>query len=127
MVKVLLFSESRYPVNRKAIRKTVEEMLQEKGVVTSVEVSIAVVGDRKMTALNKKYRDKDGTTDVLSFSLVEGAVSPQDDNVLRLGDIVLSYPQVLKNAAKKELLVDEEINNLIKHGLDHLLGTHHEE
>lgn len=127
MVKVFLFSESRYPVNRKAIRKVVEETIREKGVVSAVEVSIAIVGDRKMANLNKKYRDKEGTTDVLSFALTEGVSAPQEDAILRLGDIVLSYPQVLRNAAKKELLVDQEINNLVLHGLDHLLGEHHNE
>lgn len=127
MVKVLLFSESRYPVNRKNIRSVIEDTIKQEGITSSVEVSVAIVGDRKMTQLNKKYRDKEGTTDVLSFSLTEGASLPQEENLLRLGDIVLSYPQVLKNAARKEVLVDDEISFLIRHGLEHLLGEHHNE
>lgn len=128
MVNVLLFSESRYSINRKAIRKTIADTLMHKGIVSSVEVSIAIVGDRKMTALNKKYRGKEGTADVLSFSLTEGEpVGAVGDTILRLGDVVVSYPQVLKNAAAKEVLVDDEINFLVRHGLEHLLGEHHEE
>ena len=128
MVKILLFSESRYPVNRRAIRGEVVDLLSKKGIVSDVEVSIAIVGDRKMRELSKKYRGKDETTDVLSFSQTEGVVIAQPgNNVLRLGDIVISYPQVLKNAAKKEVLVDEEITSLVGHGLSHLLGEHHDE
>lgn len=128
MVNVLLFSESRYIVDRKAIRKTIADTLIDKGIVSSVEVSVAIVGDRKMAALNKKYRGKEGTTDVLSFSLTEGeAVISPDDTVLRLGDVIISYPQVVKNAGKKDILVNEEIQFLVRHGLEHLLGEHHEE
>lgn len=127
MVYVPLFCESRYPVNRRAIKKTVEAALGERGVSGNIEVSISIVGDRKMRSLNKKYRNKDYTTDVLSFSQVEGEGVASPDGVLRLGDIIISFPQARKNAGKKETLVDEEINFLVKHGLLHLLGIHHEE
>ena len=70
--KVLLFVESRYKVNRKLIKKTVLETLKQQKVETPVEVSVAVVGDRKMHKLNKQYRGLDKTTNVLSFSLHEG-------------------------------------------------------
>lgn len=143
MISIALFCESRYPVNRKGIKKTVEAVLGEKGVSGNVEVSIAVVGDRKMRVLNKKYRDKDATTDVLSFSQAEGPPAPsglssgsrtvgQDkgitspDGMLRLGDVVISFPQVRKNAIRKEVLIDEEIDFLVRHGILHLLGIHHE-
>lgn len=128
MISTLLFCESRYPVNRKAIKKTIEAVLGERGVSGDIEVSIAIVGDRKMRKLNKKYRQKDETADVLSFSQVEGPAQPDPspDRMLRLGDIVVSYPQARKNAAKKESLVDEEINFLVRHALLHLLGIHHE-
>ena len=137
MISVPLFCESRYPVNRRAIKKTVEAVLGERGVSGSIEVSVSIIGDRKMQALNKKYREKDSTTDVLSFSQVEEAPpvnkkvqSPKwvsvPDGLLRLGDVIISYPQARKNAAKKEVLVDEEINFLVRHALLHLLGIHHE-
>lgn len=132
MISVLLFCESRYPANRKSIKKTVEAVLGERGVSGDVEVSLAVVGDRKMRELNKKYRGKDETTDVLSFSQLEATLprlqkwGPLPDGMLRLGDIVISFPQARKNAAKKDTLIDEEINFLIKHSLLHLLGIHHE-
>lgn len=98
----------------------------ERGVRGDVEISISVVGDRKMQSLNKKYKDKNETCDVLSFSQVEGEGPAWPDGVLRLGDVVISFPQARKNAREKETLVDEEINFLLRHGLLHLLGIHHE-
>ncbi len=112
----------------------------ERGVSGYAEVSISIVGDRKMRLLNKKYRQKDKTTDVLSFSQADSSVpikpgpaggrgewAKTPDGVLRLGDVIISFPQARKNARVKETLVDEEINFLIRHGLLHLLGIHHEE
>lgn len=134
-INVSLYVESRYKVNRKRVVASVKQVLQEQHVVGAVEVSIAVVGDRKMKQLNKKYRQKEGTTNVLSFSLSEGetTVLPPSENgkassdILRLGDIVISYPQVIREAAEEEMFVDDKIDELVKHGLLHLLGIHHEE
>ncbi|MDP3726995.1 MAG: rRNA maturation RNase YbeY [bacterium] len=120
-IKVMLFVESRYKVNRKRITTTIKNLLNEQMVTGAVEVSVAVVGDRKMLALNKKYRDKDETTNVLSFSLNEDTQT----DILRLGEIVISYPKVIQEAAAEEVLVDDKIDELVKHGLSHLLGIHH--
>jgi rRNA maturation RNase YbeY len=90
-----------------------------------VEVSIAIVGNRKMRNLSKKYKGEDKTRDLLSFSLTEGESSNLPQDVLRLGDIVISYPEVIKQASRDEMLVDDKIDELIEHGLEHLLGINH--
>lgn len=98
-------------------------------MVRDVAVSVAVVGDRKMRTLNKQYRNKDKTTNVLSFSLSEGDTAilpPSEEHILRLGDVILSYPQIIKESAEENMLVDDKIDNLVKHGMLHLLGIHHE-
>ncbi len=127
LVKILLFSESRYPVNRRKIRKAITEILDEQEIKGPVEISVAIVGDRKMRALNKKFRNIEGTTNVLSFPTMEGepAILPPD-GILHLGDIIVSFPQAVSGATKKEVMVDEEIAELVKHGLLHLLGINHE-
>ena len=129
MVDVLIHKESRYPVSRKAIREAVEKVLLKQGIKRKTEVSVSIVGDRKMRELNKKYAQKDETTDVLSFSLQEGSGNfvSLSDGILRLGDVVVSYPQAVKNAAEGNVLVEEEIKTLVKHGVMHLLGMDHEE
>lgn len=128
MVTVLIFKESRYPVSREKIRQAVEQVLTEQKVKGKIEVSVSVIGDRKMKVLKKQYLGEEGTTDVLSFPLgeVPGKFIDPPDGVLRLGDIVVSYPQAVLNAAQDNVLVDEEITALVKHGVKHLLGIHHE-
>ena len=127
MIRVLFQTESHFPVNRKKIKDAVETAL--KGQVhRSAEVSISVVGNRRMRTLNKSYRNRDSATDVLSFGQEEGKpfVGAPDD-VLRLGDIVVSYPQAVEEARDQNTLVDDQIVVLVLHGLDHLLGKHHPE
>lgn len=123
---VLLFVESRYKVGRKRIKSTVVQALKEVEILGPAEVSIAVVGDRKMRAIHMKYKNEDRTTNVLSFPTSEGEAIVLPTDTLRLGDIVISYPQVIKEAAEEEKLVDDKIEELIIHGLKHLLGLHHE-
>jgi len=125
-VKVLLYVESRYRANRKRIKKAIDAVLLEHNVQSPVEVSVAIVGDRKMKALNMKYRSLEKTTNVLSFPLSEGQSSHMPSDITRLGDIVLSYPQVIKESARDEMLVDDKIEELVKHSMYHLLGLHHE-
>ena len=124
MIKVLIKADSRYPVDRKMAREKVKQILESKRLTQGVEVSLSFVGDRKMKILNFKYRKKNETTDVLSFSITEGEPFPKD-NILRLGDIVISYPQARKQAREYNILVDKEIEKLVEHGLLHLLGIHH--
>lgn len=124
-LKVLIFVESRYKVNRKRIKASIAEVLYEQGIVTPTEVSVAIVGDRKMHAMNLKYRNLDKTTNVLSFPLSEGEKIPLPVGTLRLGDVVISYPEVIRESAAQDILVDDRIDELVKHGLLHLIGIHH--
>jgi probable rRNA maturation factor len=125
-IRVLMYVESRYKVNRKRVKKAIDDVLVEKSVTSPVEVSIAVVGDRKMKALNLKYRNLDKTTNVLSFPINEGEQTIINGNISRLGDIVLSYPQVIRDAIRDEMLVDDKVDQLVKHSMLHLLGIHHQ-
>jgi probable rRNA maturation factor len=132
MLHIIIHAESRYPVERRVIRAKVAQVLGRYGL-SETEVSLTFVGDRKMIKLNRKYLHRSGTTDVLSFPLMNGAKKNETgfilppDNILRLGDIVISYPQARRQAMTGNRTVDEEINVLIEHGLLHLLGIHHEE
>lgn len=83
-----------------------------------------LVGDRAMRTLNRTYRGKDRTTDVLSFPLQEGAntgLQPQ-----MLGDIVISLPAAGRQARAAGGTVREEVDRLLVHGFLHLLGYDHE-
>ncbi len=125
-INVLIFVESRYKINRKRIKKTVEKTIDKNEIASPVEVSIAVVGDRKMRELSRQYKGEDKTRNVLSFSQTEGESIQMPTEILRLGDIVLSFPEVIRDASRDEMLVDDKIDELVEHGLMHLLGLHHE-
>lgn len=122
--KIVIFVESRYPADRKVIRETAWEVLTETGLKSQAELGVSIVGDRKMTQLNKKYRNKDGPTPVLAFPQIESASfaeasrfpTPSDD-VLRLGDVVISYPQARGLAKENSKLIDDVISGLVQHGV----------
>lgn len=125
IAKVLIYVESRYKVNRKRMKAAVNLVLEEQNVQSPIEVSIAIIGDRKMRALNKKYRDKDKTANILSFPLSEGEQTQLPSDITRLGDIAISYPELIREAASEEMLVDDRVDMLVQHGMLHLLGLHH--
>ena len=125
-VSIPIFVESRYRVDRKRIKNTVSKVLAKHEMKGPAEVSIAIVGDRKMRAFSLKYKGEDKTRNVLSFSLSEGESTYLSSEVLRLGDIVISYPQVIREASEEEVLVDDKIDELVEHGMLHLLGINHE-
>lgn len=137
MVNIIVNTDPRYNINKEAIRVTVSEILSKLRISGRIELGVNIIGDRKMHELNRKYRGLDSTTNTLSFALedpnhpaslqhipkVGFVASP--DKWLRLGDIVISYPQAVEDASLDGITVDEEIKNLVEHGLNHLLGVHH--
>lgn len=137
MINVIISSDPRYNINKTTIQSSVLNVLGQHNVRGRVEIEVSVVGDRKMHELNKKYRRIDTTTDVLSFALEDPyPVSLQQisnagfikapDNILRLGSIIVSYPQAVEDASIDGISVEEEISFLVEHGTTHLLGIHHD-
>ena len=124
--------EPHYPLKRSQITKAAKQTLEKMDVKGDVRLDVSVIGDRKMRSLNREFRGIDKATDVLSFSFeLEGKnktkfVNPPDTNYLNLGDVIISYPQLLARAAKENMLVDEMLNLLVVHGILHLLGYDHE-
>ncbi len=88
------------------------------------EVAVAFVSDRRMKQLNKDFRGKQGTTDVLSFPQEPDEFAAEEDNFL--GDIVISLEQAAKQAGENGLTLENEIKQLILHGVLHLCGYDHE-
>ena len=138
MVNVIISSDSRYNISRAAIQTAVLGVLGKHNVRGKVEIEVSIVGDRKMHELNKKYRGLDCTTNILSFALEDpssqnlqsipriGFVAAPD-GWLRLGSIIISYPQAVQDAVLGGTSVEEEIIFLVDHGTTHLLGIHHPE
>ena len=85
--------------------------------------TVAFVSDRKMTELNRMFRGKSSTTDVLSFPNEPDEFEESENN---LGDIVISLEQAARQAEENNLSLDTEIKQLILHGILHLSGYDHE-
>ncbi|OGB74380.1 rRNA maturation RNase YbeY [candidate division Kazan bacterium RBG_13_50_9] len=92
------------------------------------EVGLVVTSDEHIRALNHQYRGKDRLTNVLSFANdeIEGFISAADDKGY-LGDIYMSYPQLLREAHTLSISSRERFIQLFVHGALHLLGFDHEE
>jgi len=105
------------------LRRVLATLLRRAGR-PDAELSVVFVGDRAMRSLNRRYRGKDRTTDVLSFPMREGAYQDIQSHVL--GDIVISIPTAEKQARAAGTAFPREIDRLLVHGLLHLLGYDHE-
>ena len=98
----------------------------ELAVHTDYVVSLHLVGDATIHALNAEHRRKDSATDVLSFPLHEqGFVLPPGEPV-HLGDVVVSYSRAVEQASEYGHSVEREVAYLVAHGMLHVLGYDHE-
>jgi len=86
--------------------------------VRGQELSIALVSDREMRALNRRWRGKDKTTDVLSFPLQDPAA---------LGDVVISMDTARRQARAGGWPLSAELRRLLAHGILHCRGYDHED
>jgi probable rRNA maturation factor len=97
--------------------KRTQDMLNALGSSDS-SVTIAFMSDRKIRSLNQQFRGINTPTDVLSF--------PNDPEEGQLGDIAISVETAARQAKENGLTLNEEIAQLILHGLIHLSGYDHE-
>jgi probable rRNA maturation factor len=110
------------------IRNLAQRLLLAEGCKDNTEVSVLLTDDTQIEQLNKEYRHVDGSTDVLSFSQLEGDdnfAQEEDDGLL--GDVVISVETAKRQAESQGHFLDEEIDVLLVHGILHLLGYDHAE
>jgi probable rRNA maturation factor len=104
-------NKTKSKIDTKLIKKIVDKFL-EHYELKDKEVSLAFVGDSEIRKINKRYRQKDNVTDVLSFN-GEGNF---------LGEIIIDYAQIKRQAKELGKKVDEELVFILVHGLLHLIG-----
>jgi probable rRNA maturation factor len=86
------------------------------------ELSLVLGGDALVRRLNHRWRGKDMPTNVLSFS----AAAPHNEAPLLLGDVVLAYETVAREATAQGKTLPAHLSHLVAHGVLHLLGFDHE-
>ena len=130
-------------VDARSFSRFCETLFQTLEEARGKSVDIAFISDRRMKELNSFFRGKDSTTDVLSFphepDEFEGKsdaftrddedtnnITPDGATPAFLGDIVISAEQAAIQSEENGLTLENEIKQLILHGLLHLCGYDHE-
>ncbi len=125
---------------QKLAEQVVEAVLDDLDCPYEAEVSLLITGPDEVQELNKRFRDKDQTTDVLSFPMndfeTEGVfdfLEEQDDafnpetGELLLGDIVINEQRVFSQAEEYGHSTKREFAFLVAHSMLHLCGFDHME
>ena len=114
------------------LQQIVEQILITRAVGSNTEVGVVITDQEKIQELNRTYRNIDEATDVLAFATRDEAetglspfVQPPDD-ILHLGEIIISYPQAAIQAGQQKHSTKKEILILTIHGILHLLGLDHD-
>jgi len=116
---------------RLLIRKCCHAVIYMEGLHGSFEVSVSFVSDEQMRTLNRDFRGKDHTTDVLSFpsggdrNQGEFEIS-RESGAYMLGDIAISIPKVYSQAEQFGHSIQREFAYLTVHAALHLIGYDHE-
>jgi len=112
---------------RMLIRRCCNAVLQHENFEGSAEVNVTLVDDERIRELNAEHRNVNASTDVLSFPLGERGKYDVDpaNGMYMLGDIVISMPHAVKQAADYNHSLQREMAFLTAHAMLHLLGYDH--
>jgi len=111
------------------LRRITRQVLKAADASHGAEMSVVITGQEKIHRLNKQYLDEDAPTDVLSFPMLEDGGVPfvnPPDRAVHLGEVIISYPQAVKQAEARGHTVQKELATLLIHGTLHLLGHDHD-
>lgn len=113
---------------RMLVRRCCKAVLVNEGFTDSAEISVTFVDDETIHELNKKHRNIDKSTDVLSFPMGENGEFDTniDTGAKVLGDIIISIEHAFAQAEEYGHTLQREIGFLTVHSLLHLLGYDHE-
>ncbi len=113
------------------VRRAVRAAVKPFGLPADARITVAFIADEEMRILNRRYRKKDGTTDVLSFGQAVGRAKGEravkklqrdEDGELDVGDILISATQAARQAKRRKHPLTREVAFLAAHGALHLLG-----
>ena len=108
--------QSAHAIDHARLKRAVHSVLHAAGI-QSAEISVAIVDDSRMHALNRQYLDHDYPTDVLSFVLEHDAAAGSLE-----GEIIASADYAAREAARYGWTTDDELLLYVIHGCLHLVG-----
>ncbi len=113
------------------VRRAVRSAVKPYALPADARITVAFIDDDQMRTLNRRYRKKDRTTDVLSFGQAVGRAKGEqavkrlrrdEDGELDVGDILISPSQAARQAKRRRHALVREVAFLAAHGALHLLG-----
>ena len=110
-------------MSQKKIRKKAQAILNALDN-PEAELSVVIVDDSEIEALDQKYLNRSGPTNVIAFPMREGEFS--DLSPLLLGDVVISAETAGREALNSGISVETRLDQLLVHGILHLFGFDHE-
>jgi probable rRNA maturation factor len=131
-VNVFLADEQDEPLEAEPIVAMAERILEAESMPPDTHVSIVLVGEDEMAIYNRRFMDRDGSTDVLAFpleKLVPGMPPAAEPGgpPFNVGDIFVCPSVVRRQAADYGVTLERELALIVTHGLLHLLGYDHAE
>src|SRR6476619_1117070 len=124
MLSTVVNLQRKVKLDTKIFRNFVDTLIETVDEAGGRGFAVALVSDQRMSDLNRIFRGKDSTTDVLSFPNEPEAF---ESGILEnLGDIVISCEQAERQSKENNLTLENEIKQLMLHGLLHLCGFDHE-
>lgn len=128
MITVSIHNFGKYPVSPKKIRARVQKTLTDNGITSDCEAAVALVSREKMKEYVDEYYKDGEDHPVLAFPTTEtkGSFTFPPDNILHIGEIIISYPWVKDEANKTGKLVEDIVLDLAEHACLHLVGIHHD-
>lgn len=121
---VFVADEQDRPVDADDLARLARHVLHERRVPPDMELSLLLVGEESITALNARHMDKPEPTDVLAFPIDEPGETPPGVPAV-LGDVVLCPAVAESQAVRSGHDVREELRILTIHGILHVLGMDH--
>ena len=103
------------------LNKALSYIFKEEGITDS-SINLKILTDEDIKELNKKFRNKNTTTNVLSFSNEDISKSITGN----LGDIAISYEFVKRESKEHKKNFDDHMIHMLVHGVYHILGFDHE-
>lgn len=119
----IINNQRKIRIDRQVFEDFAGKLSESVAEITNRTFTVAFISDSRMKELNRSFRGKESTTDVLSFPFEPDEFDPDTS---RLGDIAISAQQAQKQAAENNLTLETEIKQLILHGVLHLCGYDHE-
>ncbi len=114
-------------ITQRAMTLTVQHANLPKRIdMRDLEASVVLANDDLIHVLNREYRGMDKPTNVLSFATLDSDDPVPDEGPFPLGDIILSYQTIDREASEQGKFFKDHFTHMIVHGTLHLLGYDHQ-